>query len=32
MYFFYQPWFVQGQVFNFQRWRRDFDLFKESIK
>lgn len=30
--FFEQPWFVQGQIFNLQRWRRDFDSFKESIK
>lgn len=30
--YFDQPWFVQGQIFNLQRGRRDFDLFKESIK
>lgn len=29
--FFYQPWFVQGQIFNLQCWRRDFDPFRESI-
>lgn len=29
--FFNQPWFVQGQIFNLQRWRRDFDPFKEPI-
>lgn len=30
--FFYQPWFVQAQILNLQRWRRGFDPFKESIK
>lgn len=30
--FFDQPWFVQGQILNLQRWRRDFDPFKESIE
>lgn len=30
--FFDQPWFVQVEIFNLQRWRRDFDPFKESIK
>lgn len=29
---FYQPWFVQGQILNLQRWRRDFDPFKEAIE
>lgn len=30
--FFDQPWFAQSQIFNLQRWRRNFDPFKESIK
>lgn len=29
--FFNQPWFVEGQIFNLQRWRRDFDPFNEPI-
>lgn len=29
--FFDQPWSFQRQIFNLQRWRRDFDPFKESI-
>lgn len=30
--FFGQPWFVQEQILNLQRWRGDFDPFKECIK
>lgn len=30
--FFDQPWFVKVQTSNLQRWRRDFDPFKESTK
>lgn len=30
--FFGQPWFVQGQILNLQRWRRYFDPFMECIK
>lgn len=29
--FFDQSCFVQGQIFNLQLWRRDFDPFKEPI-
>lgn len=30
--FFDQPWFVQGQIFNLQRWRQDFDPFWRIYK